>query len=167
MVVSYREVANGLAANTALREWGIRDLEIWLRDGCSCVYCNKDMLQCYEISRLEYEYDHLLPRCQYPELDVTWDDHEWKTDAEWKTRNIVLACRTCNRIKLQHDVNTWNFEGVKQTPIYQKGQILTYEEWRELIKRVKNFIQKKKQANSERFARERELILGALALHVS
>lgn len=71
MAVSYREVANDLANNTALQEWGVPDLEIWLRDNCSCVYCEKKMLQFYETSRLEYEYDHLLPRTQYPELDPT------------------------------------------------------------------------------------------------
>lgn len=161
-VMTYRELAQGMKQNEALSQWGMPDIMIWLRDNCRCVYCGNDMLHSYETSRLEYEYDHLLPHCRYPELDVTWDDTEWKVAAAWVTRNIVLACRTCNRIKLQHDSNICDFDGNKLTPVYQKGQVLSSEGRRELIGRAKRFIARKRQINSEHFIEERDAMLEAL-----
>ncbi len=160
--LSYREIAEELKKNAELHEWGVPDLELWLRDKCKCVYCSKELISSYETSRLEYEYDHLLPHVEYPELDVKWDANGWKTDCDWKIRNIVLSCRTCNRIKHEHNANVWNFEGHKQAFVYQTGQVLTAEACLELRRRVTEYIQKKRKSKGESFARERELILTAL-----
>src|SRR5208337_4132535 len=104
--------------------WGKRDVKIWIRDQCRCVYCGMDMLQSYNVAFYFYHYDHLLPKAVYGELE----DEDW---------NRVLSCSACNQIKHTFDPN------VGPTPTYKKDskQQPSNEQRARLLDNAKRHIQ--------------------------
>ena len=81
-------------ANTSLQlqRWHATSLAIWLREGCRCAYCGRDMLGDRDFARSYYEHDHVLPVKDYPQFE----------DAQGYR---VLACRACNSLKSIWDPN--------------------------------------------------------------
>jgi 5-methylcytosine-specific restriction endonuclease McrA len=66
--------------------WHRNALQAFIRDGGCCAYCGKALLDAYGVSKTA-TIDHLLPRCKY-------------RNRGWDVNNLVPACATCNRIKL-------------------------------------------------------------------
>jgi hypothetical protein len=125
-----------------------RDLEIWLRDNCCCVYCGRNLLpacsaEAYtsadrDVTYFCYCYDHLLPKekKQHHELkEVIW--------------NNVLSCHACNSYKSTFDPSS---EGIPANEAYRD----------KLIERAKVYIQEQRKSDDVLFMKERELILAAL-----
>jgi hypothetical protein len=69
--------------------WNLNALQAFIRDSGCCAYCGQSLLEAYGISKTA-TIDHLLPRCKY-------------RDRGWNVDNLVPACATCNRIKLDYD----------------------------------------------------------------
>jgi 5-methylcytosine-specific restriction endonuclease McrA len=69
--------------------WNANALQAFIREGGSCVYCGKPLLDTWEAAQTA-TIDHLLPRCSHP---------EWG----WKVENLVPACAECNHIKRNYD----------------------------------------------------------------
>jgi hypothetical protein len=141
--MDYQQVAESVMQEACMRpDWGVRDLAIWLRDGCRCVYCGKDMLESYDAVFYGGSLDHLLPKGEYREIE----------DVDW---NRVLSCRACNTIKNIFDPN-------KTGDLYLKGTKSISDSARyALIDRVKAFIDEKRLPK-DRFHQQRDLILKAL-----
>ncbi len=133
-----REIwANETAKSLHLpNNWPLRTLEIWLRDECKCVYCERNMIENREITYFCSSLDHLLPVHKYEPLK----DEAW---------NQVLACRNCNGLKGKFDP--------------AKDGIPTDKEHRlELIEHTKGYIAKRKEHWEAVFAREKQKIQDAL-----
>jgi 5-methylcytosine-specific restriction endonuclease McrA len=119
-----------------LKNWPLQDLTIWLRDGCRCVYCDRDMLHDRDITYCLYNYDHVLPVRKYPALE----------NARW---NRVLACRGCNSWKATFDPAD---SGIPAT-----------EELRDkLIERARKYVQEQRVPAEALFAKEQELLRATL-----
>lgn len=118
--------------------WARRVIEIWLRDNCSCVYCELNMLENRETAYFFSSTDHLLPVgvWKYKELENEF----------W---NQVLACRNCNGLKHTFDPA-------------QDGIPPDKEHRLELIERAKNHIQKRRQDLEMMFATEKQKLQDAL-----
>ncbi len=140
--MTYEEIAENLRNNECLKHWRLLWLVVWLRDGCRCVYCGKDMIECYETTYYTYAHDHLLPKSDYPELEST----------EW---NLVLSCSACNTIKSTFDPNRYTSDGSEQTPIYQQGQAPTEPDRAVLLQRARDYIALQKRPYRGRFENER------------
>lgn len=67
----------------------VKRLAIYLRDGFTCVYCQRDL---HQADPFEVTLDHLLPRS----LGGT---HE--------PTNLVTACRSCNSSRQAKDWQLW------------------------------------------------------------
>ena len=89
-------IARGLKKATLYFKggWHLNALQAFIRDGGCCVYCRKPLLDTYGVSKTA-TIDHLVPRCNYPERG-------------WNVDNLVPACATCNRIKLDYDPSEGN-----------------------------------------------------------
>lgn len=148
--MNLEQLATDLRKNEALGHWPKLWLMVWVRDNCRCVYCGRDMIESYETANYLYEHDHLLPYCEYHELDMV----------EW---NRVLSCSPCNRIKSTFDPNRFTVHGPEQVPIYVQGKTPTETERTLLLQRVRDFIAQQKQPYRERFEKERALLLEALS----
>jgi 5-methylcytosine-specific restriction endonuclease McrA len=105
--------------------WNINALQAFIRDGGCCAYCGETLLDTYAVSKTA-TIDHLLPRCNYPERG-------------WSVENLVPACATCNRIKLDYD------------PSEKSGQelVITAEVRLSLISKTKEEIDRVKKADVE------------------
>lgn len=123
---------------STLRKWPRIDLEIWLRDGCRCVYCDRDLLADFGITYCLYTYDHLLPVSKYPALK----DFRW---------NKVLACRHCNFWKGRLDPAEANIPA-------------TEDSRDRLIERARAYIQDRQKNDEALFLKEREILADALSL---
>src|SRR5258708_38318204 len=82
--------------------WHRNALQAFIRDGGHCAYCGKPLLDSYGVSKTA-TIDHLLPRCKYRKRG-------------WNVDNLVPACATCNRIKLDYDPSEGKGEGLVITP---------------------------------------------------
>ena len=69
------------------KDWNINGLQAFIRDGGCCVYCEKPLMEDYDVVSC---VDHLLPRSIYPEL-------------EHYVQNLVAACADCNQKKRNFD----------------------------------------------------------------
>ena len=69
----------------SIRGWYPISIDVWIRDGFRCVYCDADLLATVDAYRYGWAHDHLIPRSISP------DD---------SPSNIVLACSACNSFKL-------------------------------------------------------------------
>jgi len=147
--MDHKSVAAKLLRHEVMKQtsWSVETLAIWLRDGCKCVYCDRDMLESYDVAYYAESRDHLLPISRYEELGSTG----------W---NLVLACRTCNGLKGDADPN------MSEDPlIYTKGtRLITDKEREELLQRATDIIRKKRNDRERLFQKERELILGSLTV---
>lgn len=122
-------------------QWGEADLVIWLRDGCRCVYCGRDMLSDRGIAYCLYHYDHLLP--------VSNPKYSNLSNAIW---NKVLACKACNSWKHTFDAA-------------EAGGITPTEDFRDrLIEQARGFIRDRKRDAEALFVKEREILTDALSL---
>jgi 5-methylcytosine-specific restriction endonuclease McrA len=83
-------IARGLRKATPYFKggWNCNALQAFIRDSGCCAYCGKPLLDSYGVSK-EATIDHLLPSCTY--------------HLGWNVDNLVPACATCNRIKLDYD----------------------------------------------------------------
>lgn len=105
--------------------WNINALQAFIRDGGCCAYCGEALLETYGVSKTA-TIDHLLPRCTYAERG-------------WSVDNLVPACATCNRIKLDFD------------PSGKKGEelVITAEVRRSLVNMAKAEIERINRADEE------------------
>ena len=101
----YVAIAAELRKQPPLKHWGEQDLPRWLRDGCKCAYCGRDLLESFETAYYNSAYDHLLPKSTYKAL-------------ESNDLNLVLCCWPCNKMKATWDANNWSRGGARQVPIY-------------------------------------------------
>jgi hypothetical protein len=102
--------------------WHRNALQAFIRDSGCCAYCGTPLLDTYGASKTA-TIDHLLPSCKY--------------HRGWDVDNLVPACATCNRIKLDYD------------PSEGKGENLaiTVEVRRSLIRKVKEEIDRINKAD--------------------
>lgn len=147
--MDYLAIARELKKQQALKRWGLGDLQIWLRDGCKCAYCDTDLLESYETAYYAYSYDHLLPRSAYKELE----SHEL---------NLVLCCWPCNKMKATWDINKWSRRGVPQDPIYDATKPFDPEMRSKLIQRVRDGFLETNREDKARFVDEQRLLRQAL-----
>ena len=105
--------------------WNCNALQAFIRDSGCCAYCGKPLLDAYDVSKTA-TIDHLLPSCKYRDLG-------------WNVDNLVPACATCNRIKLDYD------------PSEGKGEdlVITEEVRLGLIRKVKEEIERMNKADEE------------------
>jgi hypothetical protein len=105
--------------------WNLNALQAFIRDGGCCAYCGKALLETYGVSKTA-TIDHLLPSCKY-------------RNRGWNVDNLVPACATCNRIKLDYD------------PSDGKGEelVITAEVRLNLIRKVKEEIDRINKADEE------------------
>ena len=83
-------------------------LAIYLRDGFTCVYCQRDM---YEANPFDVTLDHLQPRSK-------GGTHE--------TTNLVTACRSCNSSRQAKDWQTWATKKAQTRIKKQRGRALPF-----------------------------------------
>lgn len=136
--------------NPALRveKWHPISLAIWLREGCRCAYCGRDMLSDRDFARHYYEHDHVLPVKNYPQF-------------EHAESYRVLACRACNSLK-----STWdpNKDSQGDPPILAgDAKEISPEQLRELVNRTKKHLRKTRFTYECAFSSEKAVILDALA----
>lgn len=129
--------AKKLVKNPTFRaNWSPLTLEVWLRDGCKCVYCGRDMLESRDITYYFWCAEHLLPVHK----------HEHLKDAIW---NQVLGCRACNQLKQRFDPAN---DG---TPADEAHKTI-------FIERAKAHIEMRKAEVQEHFISEARLLHDAL-----
>lgn len=151
--MDHESLAKQLLSDEAMKRtsWFVDTLAMWLRDGCKCFYCRRDMLESYDVAYYAGSRDHLLPVSQYEELGSTG----------W---NLVLACRTCNGLKGDWDPNVRPDGSL----IYARGtRSITDQERAELVQRSMGFIKRKRNDRELLFQKERELIRGSLEARVA
>jgi len=68
--------------------WHRDTIRVWLRSGCHCAYCGKDMLTDADTFFYGNNIDHLVPLSRGGSEEV---------------ENRVLACRACNFLKRDFD----------------------------------------------------------------
>ena len=88
--------------------WNCNALQAFIRDSGCCAYCGKNLLDTYGASK-EATIDHLLPSCTY--------------HLGWNVDNLVPACATCNRIKLDYDPSEGNGRGLVLTAEVRLGLV--------------------------------------------
>jgi hypothetical protein len=105
--------------------WNCNALQAFIRDSGCCSYCGKPLLDTHGVSKTA-TIDHLLPRCKY-------------RNRGWNVDNLVPACATCNRIKLDYD------------PSEGKGEelVITAEVRLSLIRKVKEEIDRINKADED------------------
>jgi hypothetical protein len=138
-------VARGMCESgpAFMRHWPPEVLAIWLRYGCRCAYCDRDLLESRGIAYCFSDREHVLPKCKYPSL-------------ESDLANLVVACAACNTIKGDWDPN-------KERPLVTVDvQHLTDDQHDELVARSRNHVQTKMAETEHEFKQARELILGFL-----
>jgi len=94
--------------------WNCNALQAFIRDNGCCAYCGKPLLDTYGVSKTA-TIDHLLPRCTY-------------RNRGWNVDNLVPACASCNRIKLDYDPSEGEGENL----------VITAEARLSLIRKVKD-----------------------------
>jgi hypothetical protein len=143
--MSLREIARTLMQETFMTPgWSEDSLVVWLRDGCRCVYCYKDMLQSYDVLFYDSAFDHLLPRKVYPSLE----ERDW---------NRVLACRACNTIKHAYDPSLG--QASESVLLVSPPAEVTRAEW---IDNAKAFIEQQRSPYRENFYKQRAFVVRAL-----
>jgi len=144
--MDYQHIANDLVQKEFMKQWDPLTLAIWLRDGCRCAYCGKDMLECRETAVFNSTIDHLLPVTLYPELEhVRW--------------NRLLACYACSARKREWDANT----APGYPTVYVRGSCTLADPDRyELVARARSYLVTKKLPEKAQFEKERDLIVRAL-----
>ncbi len=144
--MDYLHIAEDLVRKEFMKQWDPQTLAIWLRDGCRCAYCGKDMLACRDTVSFGSSIDHLLPIASYPELaDVSW--------------NCLLACAACHARKQDWDPNTSD----GYSPVYARGsQTLADPDRYELVTRARSYLTTQKLPEKANFEKERDLILRTL-----
>lgn len=151
--MDYDKVANELVLEPFMKPgWSARDLAIWLRDGCRCVYCDKDRLQSYDVLFYDSAYDHLLPVKRYEALK----------DADW---NRVLACRACSTIKHTFDPSREPLPTGEAAPIAlhaASGSRPSETDRLRYIEHVKSHIESQRSAYRAVFPKQRRAIVKAL-----
>lgn len=78
---AYSKVADSKKQNTTMRVRIAKELKITI-----CPYCNRDYINCRDISFSGAQLDHFFPRDKYPFFSVC-------------LYNLVPGCANCNRIK--------------------------------------------------------------------
>ena len=103
--------------------WNSNALQAFIRDSGCCAYCGTPLLDTYGVSKTA-TIDHLLPSCKYRKRG-------------WNVDNLVPACATCNRIKLDYD------------PSEGKGEdlVITAEVRLSLIRKVREEIDRINKAD--------------------
>jgi hypothetical protein len=142
--MDHLSLATEMMQTAVLRQttWNAATLAFWLRDGCRCVYCERNMLESYDTAYYNSTVDHLLPVSTFPELQ----------NVEW---NRVLACRACNGFKGAWDANV--------PLLYVKGtQTITADDRQVLFERAKGFVADKRRTREELFKQEHALVLAEL-----
>ena len=144
--MDYLHIAEDLVHKEFMKHWDPRTLAIWLRDGCRCAYCGKDMLSCRDTVSFGSSIDHLLPIVTYPELEhVAW--------------NCLLACSACHARKQDWDPNSC--DGC--SPVYTRGsRALADPDRYELVTRARSYLTTQKLPEKANFEKERDLILRTL-----
>jgi HNH endonuclease len=102
--------------------WNVNALQAFIRDSGCFVYCGKPLLDTWDAAKTA-TVDHLLPKCNYPELI-------------WNVDNLVPACAECNHIKLYYDPS----EGGKEIVITEEVRL-------GLIRKAKEEIDRRTKAN--------------------
>src|SRR5258708_33787243 len=105
--------------------WNSNALQSFIRDSGLCAYCGTPLLDTYGVSKTA-TIDHLLPSCKYRKRG-------------WNVDNLVPACATCNRIKLDYD------------PSEGKGEdlVITSEVRLSLIRKVREEVDRMNKADEE------------------
>ena len=144
--MDYLHIAEDLVRKEFMKQWDPPTLAIWLRDGCRCAYCGKDMLACRDTASFGSSIDHLLPKAKYPELEhVSW--------------NCLLACSGCHARKQDWDPNL--AEGY--SPVYvRSGRALADPDRYELVTRTRSYLSTQKLPEKANFEKERDLLLRTL-----
>jgi hypothetical protein len=142
-------ISTELRKQPPLKHWGEHDLPRWLRDGCKCVYCDRDLLESYETAYYDSAYDHLLPKSAYKELE----SHDL---------NLVLCCWPCNKMKASWDANKWSREGKPQDAVYDISKPFDELMRTTLIERVRVGISYTNGPYKTRFVEEQRLLREAL-----
>lgn len=141
--MSIDEIAEKLMSEPFMTPgWSQEDLFLWLRDGCRCVYCDRDMLESYDTLFYQSGYDHLLPQKDYPGL----------VNCKW---NKVLACRPCNTIKHTFDPS----RRVANPKLYSADSPPNESERLELIARAKEYIEQMGSQCRANFPKQKSLIV--------
>jgi hypothetical protein len=103
--------------------WNVNALQAFIRDGGCCAYCGKSLLGTWDAAKTA-TIDHLLPKCNYPELI-------------WNVDNLVPACAECNHMKLDYD----------PSEVGGKEIVITEEIRLGLIRKAKEEIDRRTKAN--------------------
>jgi hypothetical protein len=118
--------------------WNCNALQAFIRDGGSCVYCGTPLLDSYGVSKTA-TIDHLLPSCKY-------------RSRGWSVDNLVPACATCNRIKLDYDPSEGGGEGLVITEVVRLSLISKVKEEIERINKADEVWEKEFLTARPRFA---------------
>jgi hypothetical protein len=128
------------------KEFPVPHLMGWLLHKGHCPYCGENLLDSKSMQNAIGGTDHLLPRCDYPEL-------------ENDPLNFVPVCAGCNGLKRHWDPNTCG-------PIlYNRGQedhIRDEEVQSALIERAKAQIEKRRTERVANFPEDHANWLRAL-----
>lgn len=91
-------------------------LEIWVRSGFHCEYCDADLLASLQAWGFS-QSDHILPACEYPALKDS-------------VTNFAQTCGFCNQLKR-------NWDPANGDPSFANASSLTCEQRDVLIKRCR------------------------------
>jgi hypothetical protein len=128
-----KDMAKQLVKTSTFRSnWSPAALEIWLRDGCRCVYCDRDMLESRDTTYYFWCAEHVLPVHKYEHLK----------HAVW---NQVLSCHPCNQLKHRFD------------PAYD-GTLADEANLSTFIERARAHIEKRKVEMEALFVHEAKLL---------
>jgi len=114
----------------AKQDWP--DWDVYVRDGCCCVYCGLDGTDIKSWRQLQI--DHLIPCC---------------AGGSESPENKVVACADCNRKKHGFDPSGGN-----------KGLLLSADGRAELIARAKRHIESKQRIEEADYRQMMKEILG-------
>ena len=94
-----------LKDNAFMHRWAPHTLAVWLRNGCKCAYCDRDLLESRAITYFFSDRDHILPKSKYPSLVSD-------------PNNLVPACAACNTVK-------GDWDGDREAPIVTQMHLVS------------------------------------------
>jgi hypothetical protein len=133
--------------NPSMHAWADLTLAIWLREGCKCIYCGRDMLQDRDVAYNWQCLEHVLPKGKYPQLANCED-------------NWVLACNPCNAFKYAWDPNKQSRDG--RQIVDDHATSVTPEQRSELIARASRYVRSRRTPLESQFVDEKAAIKAAL-----
>ena len=143
-MIDFAVVAETLLKKPVIRQagWSADTLAYWLRDGCKCVYCDRDMLASRDVAVMYQHHEHLLPKAKYPQFENSW----------W---NFVLSCQACNSYKHAFDPN---FDGIFDT----SSSVPSEDVRRSLLARARGHVAEARAKCEATFKEEAALLREAL-----